>query len=62
MEFKHHILKGLTAALLSLAAVSASAQKYPNGIIDKSIAVVGNERGSADDEGAGNDVRQEHAL
>ena len=43
MEFKHHILKGLTAALLSLAAVSASAQKYPNGIIDKSIAVVGNE-------------------
>ena len=43
MEFKHHILKGLAAALLSLAAVSASAQKYPNGIIDKSIAVVGNE-------------------
>ena len=29
--------------MLSLAAVSASAQKYPNGIIDKSIAVVGNE-------------------
>ena len=43
MEFKHHILKGLAAAFLSLAAVSASAQKYPNGIIDKSIAVVGNE-------------------
>lgn len=37
------IFKG--AALMALAAMSltASAQKYPNGIIDKTIAVVGNE-------------------
>ena len=37
------IFKG--AAVLALSAISslASAQKYPNGIIDKTIAVVGNE-------------------
>lgn len=41
---KHlHILKGLAAAFLSLAPLAAGAQKYPNGIIDKTIAVVGNE-------------------
>ena len=33
------------AAVLAFSAMSlaASAQKYPNGIIDKTIAVVGNE-------------------
>jgi len=37
-----HILKGVAALLFAVIAVSASAQKYP-GIVDKTIAVVGNE-------------------
>ncbi|MGM9736649.1 MAG: peptidylprolyl isomerase [Candidatus Cryptobacteroides sp.] len=38
-----HPLKALAAVALALVAVQMSAQKYPDGIIDKSIAVVGNE-------------------
>lgn len=38
-----HLLKGLATMALAFMAVQMSAQKYPNGIIDKSIAVVGNE-------------------
>jgi len=37
-----HILKGVAALLFAVVAVSASAQKY-QGIVDKTIAVVGNE-------------------
>ena len=38
-----HILKGVAALLFAVVAVSASAQKYQGGIVDKTIAVVGNE-------------------
>lgn len=37
-----HILKGVAALFFAVVAVSASAQKY-QGIVDKTIAVVGNE-------------------
>ena len=37
------IFKGAAALALSAISLLASAQKYPNGIIDKTIAVVGNE-------------------
>ena len=42
MEHRQNI-KLLTILVLLLATVTASAQKYPKGIIDKSIAVIGNE-------------------
>jgi len=38
-----NILAGIAAVALMGVSVAASAQKYPNGIIDKSVAVVGNE-------------------
>ena len=38
-----HILKGVAVSLLVAASLSASAQKYQGGIVDKTIAVVGNE-------------------
>lgn len=37
------IFKGAAVLALSAMSLAASAQKYPNGIIDKTIAVVGNE-------------------
>ncbi len=37
------IFKGVAVLALSALSLVASAQKYPNGIIDKTIAVVGNE-------------------
>ena len=37
------IFKGVAVLALSAMSLLASAQKYPNGIIDKTIAVVGNE-------------------
>ena len=42
MEHRQNF-KLLTLIALLLATVTASAQKYPKGIIDKSIAVIGNE-------------------
>ena len=38
-----HILKGVAVLLLAAASVSASAQKYQGGIVDKTVAVIGNE-------------------
>ena len=38
-----HILKGVAVLLLAAASVSASAQRYQGGIVDKTVAVVGNE-------------------
>jgi len=38
-----HILKGVAVLLFAAASVTASAQKYQGGIVDKTIAVVGNE-------------------
>ena len=38
-----HILKGVAAFVFVLTCSVVSAQKYPDGIIDKTIAVVGNE-------------------
>ena len=38
-----HILKGVAVFLFAAASVNASAQKYQGGIVDKTIAVVGNE-------------------
>ena len=37
------IFKGVAVLALSALSLVASAQKYPNGIIDKTIAVIGNE-------------------
>lgn len=39
----NHIMKTVAAMAFAAVSVVASAQKYPNGIIDKTIAVVGNE-------------------
>ena len=38
-----HILKGVAVFLCAVASVSASAQRYQGGIVDKTVAVVGNE-------------------
>ena len=38
-----HILKGVAVFLFAVVSVSASAQKYQGGIVDKTVAVVGNE-------------------
>ena len=38
-----HIFKGVAVMALAVISFAASAQKYSNGIIDKTIAVVGNE-------------------
>ena len=38
-----HILKGVAVLLFAAVAVNASAQKYYGGVIDKTVAVVGNE-------------------
>ena len=38
-----HILKGVAVFLFAAASISASAQKYQGGIVDKTVAVVGNE-------------------
>ena len=38
-----HILKGLAVCLFAAASLNASAQKYQGGIVDKTIAVIGNE-------------------
>ncbi len=38
-----HILKGVAAIVLAFVSVSASAQKYQGGIVDKTVAVIGNE-------------------
>ena len=38
-----HILKGVAVFLFAAASINASAQKYQGGIVDKTIAVVGNE-------------------
>ena len=38
-----HIFKGVAVLACSALSLVASAQKYPNGIIDKTIAVIGNE-------------------
>ena len=38
-----HILKGVAVFLFAAASISASAQRYQGGIVDKTIAVVGNE-------------------
>ena len=37
------ILRGAAVVALSAISLAASAQKYPNGIIDKTVAVIGNE-------------------
>ena len=38
-----HIFKGVAALLFAVVTVNASAQKYYGGVIDKTVAVVGNE-------------------
>ena len=38
-----HIFRGVAALLFAVVAVNASAQKYNGGVIDKTVAVVGNE-------------------
>ena len=38
-----HILKGVAVFLFAAASISASAQKYQGGIVDKTVAVIGNE-------------------
>ena len=38
-----HIFKGVAALLFAVVSVNASAQKYYGGVIDKTVAVVGNE-------------------
>ncbi|MBP3563927.1 MAG: peptidylprolyl isomerase [Bacteroidales bacterium] len=38
-----HILKGVAVVLLAAVSVGASAQKYTGGVVDKTVAVVGNE-------------------
>ena len=38
-----HIFKGVAAIALAVISVNASAQKYQGGIVDKTVAVVGNE-------------------
>lgn len=38
-----HIFKGVAAMAFAALSVTSSAQKYPDGIIDKTIAVIGNE-------------------
>ena len=38
-----HIFRGVAALLFAVVAVNASAQKYYGGVIDKTVAVVGNE-------------------
>ena len=38
-----HILKGVAAVVLAVVSVNASAQKYQGGIVDKTVAVIGNE-------------------
>ena len=38
-----HILKGVAVFLFAVVAVNASAQKYQGGIVDKTVAVIGNE-------------------
>ena len=38
-----HILKGVAAIVFAVISVNASAQKYQGGIVDKTIAVIGNE-------------------
>lgn len=38
-----HILKGVAVFLCAVASFSASAQRYQGGIVDKTVAVVGNE-------------------
>ena len=40
---KTHINRFLTAVALMTISLSASAQKYPDGIVDKTVAVIGNE-------------------
>lgn len=40
---KSKVVKSLMSLVMLLVAQSVSAQKYPNGVIDKTIAVVGNE-------------------
>ena len=40
---KSKVVKSLMSLVILLVAQSVSAQKYPNGVIDKTIAVVGNE-------------------
>lgn len=40
---KSKVVKSLMSLVMLLVALSVSAQKYPNGVIDKTIAVVGNE-------------------
>ena len=39
----NHIMKAVAAMAFAAVSFVASAQKYPGGIIDKTIAVVGNE-------------------
>lgn len=41
--FMRHIFKGVAVLLFAAIAVNASAQKYYGGVIDKTVAVVGNE-------------------
>ena len=36
-------MKGVAVFLFAAASVSASAQKYSGGVVDKTVAVVGNE-------------------
>ena len=38
-----HILKGVAVFLFAAASINASAQKYQGGIVDKTVAVIGNE-------------------
>lgn len=38
-----HILKGVAVVLLAAVSAGASAQKYTGGVVDKTVAVVGNE-------------------
>ena len=38
-----HILKGVAVFLFAVVSVNASAQKYQGGIVDKTVAVIGNE-------------------
>ena len=44
-----HILKGVAAIVLAFVSVSASAQKYQGGIVDKTVAVIGGGNSAAAD-------------
>ena len=38
-----HIIKGVVALAVATVSFAASAQRYTSGVVDKTIAIVGNE-------------------